>query len=88
MQAHDIPLGDVLRQRIEAMPGVEIVDRSRYYEVRKGETTLGWVSGSRKLRVDLYASSAPGKWKIAETLYVADAKDIAPALKALKAKRS
>jgi hypothetical protein len=57
LQTQDSPrtsktLGDVLRERIEKMAGVEIEEHSRYYAVRKNGDVLGWVSGRRRFRVD------------------------------------
>jgi hypothetical protein len=65
------------------MPGVEIVDRTRYYTVMKGETVLGWVSGTRRFRVDFPEPEKPAQ--VGETLYVADTKEIPAALKRLRA---
>lgn len=85
MQAQDIQtLGEVLRTKIAAMPGVAITDRSRYYTIQKGDLVLGWVTpGARRLRVDFPDKANPRK--VGETMFVSDTKEIPAAIKRLRA---
>ena len=73
-------LGDELREKIAALAGVALVDRSRYYSITKNGTTVAWITPqARAQRVEFPA--ADGKSVAAtKTIAVKDTKQIAPAV--------
>lgn len=64
-----------LRAAIEAVPGVEIHDRPNFSIVKHGKTTLGYLNGKRKIRVDF-----PMRNKTRESLHVTSDADVARAV--------
>ena len=58
-------LGDELRAAVAAIEGVTLEDRGSYYIVKRGTTTLGYVNGKRKFRIE--APRRSGKAPIAVT---------------------
>lgn len=64
-------LGAELRSAVEGIEGVSIEDKGGYYTVKHGTKTLGYVNGSRKIRVDF-----PIRDKVREKLAVSDASQI------------
>ena len=61
-----------LRAAIEALPGVTVHDKPNYSTVKHGKTTLGYVNGSRKIRVDF-----PMRNKARGNLHVTSSADVA-----------
>jgi len=45
-------LGDELRVALAGIEGVTLEDRGSYYIVKRGTTTLGYVNGKRKFRIE------------------------------------
>jgi hypothetical protein len=61
-----------LRAAIEALPGVTVHDKPNYSTVKYGKTTLGYVNGRRKIRVDF-----PMRAKVRGNLHVTSSADVA-----------
>jgi len=76
------PLADKLRAEVESIPGATLIasPKGNYYTVKVGKTTLGYVNGSRVLRVDL-----PKRGGTREKFVVAKAGDVAKAVRKLRA---
>ena len=75
------PLAAKLREAISAaFPGAKLVSspKGNYYTVKVGKTSVGYVNGSRKIRVDF-----PKREGKREQLVVAKAGDVAKAVKTM-----
>lgn len=73
-------LADDLRSAVAEIEGVSLVDspRGNYYSVKLGSAILGYVNGSKKIRIDF-----PMRKGEREKFYVAKKGDIAKAVRRL-----
>lgn len=74
-------LADELRDAVAAIDGVKLVDSpsGAYYTVKIGKTTVGYVNGKRRLRIDF-----PIRDGYQEQLFVEKRQQIAKAVKQLR----